>query len=159
MATFTLPATLAVGSHQLTAHFISAGSADSDSDSGAVSVTVAAAATTNPSGPSTPGGPSNPGNPRKPAKRAKSATKTSLKVSQAKRPELTIKVGAASGKADGKVTVYVDSHVVKTLTVKNGIAKLALPLKQGTHKVKAVYLGDSTLKGSTSATVKLTIRH
>jgi hypothetical protein len=158
-ATFTLPATLAVGSHQLTAHFVSTGSADSDSDSGAVSVTVAAATTTNPSGPSTPAGPSNPGKPTRPAKPAKSATKTSLKVSQAERPELTIKVGAATGKADGKVKVYVDSHVVKTLTVKNGIAKLALPLKQGTHKVKAVYLGDASLKGSTSATIKLTIRH
>jgi membrane-associated phospholipid phosphatase len=164
VAAFVLPATLAAGDHRLTAHFISAGLANIDSGSSAVTVTVTPATTNPPSSSSNSGNSSNPappvnsGSPSKPSKHIKAASKTSVKISQGKEPELTIKVSPAT-KADGQMRVYVDSHVVKTLALKNGTAHLALPLKQGTHKVKAVYLGDASLKGSTSATIKLTIRH
>jgi hypothetical protein len=151
-AAFTLPANLAVGTHQLIAHFIPAGTANVASASSAVTVTVTEAAKTS------TGTTSSKGNTKK---STKSTTKTKLKITKGKKPGLTIDVTApsASGKVTGSVRVYVDSHVVKTVTVKNGTAHLTLNLKHGSHKVKAVYLGDSSLKGSTSATIKLTIRH
>ena len=157
-ASFTLPSNLAVGDHQLTAHFVSAKLADGDSASSPVTVHVAEAPSTSTPPSNTGGGSTNPGKTTKPSN-TKATSKTSLKVTKGKHPGLTVKVTSSSGKPAGQVRVYVDDKVAKTLTLKNGTAQLPLSLKHGTHKLKAVYLGDSSLKASTSTTIKLTIRH
>jgi hypothetical protein len=172
-AHFTLSGTLAAGDHSLTARFVPVGAANAGSESSPVSVTVTQVVTTTPEG-----GTSNPSNSpssssatpptsalpttttklAKSTKASKEGTKTTVKIVKGKRPELTIKVTAGSGKVDGQVKVYVDSQVVKTVTVKNGTAQLAIALKPGTHKVKVVFPGDSSLKPSTSATLKVTVK-
>ncbi|HEY0280823.1 MAG TPA: Ig-like domain repeat protein, partial [Solirubrobacterales bacterium] len=182
-ASFTLSRALAVGDHALTAEFVPVGAADAGSGSDPVHVAVTELAktpegetetktetttnqgasvgsTSNSPAPSSPTPtPSTPA-PTKPksAKPSKEATKTSLKITKGKRPELAIKVTAASGKPDGQVKVYVDSQVVKTVTLKNGTAEVSLPLKKGTHKVKATFSGDSSLKPSTSPTLSVTLK-
>lgn len=118
--------------------------------SGNDSTTSTSSSSTNTSPPGTQGTTAT----KAPAAKAKS--RTSLKIGNAKTggPKLTVKVTASGSGAQGSVRIYVDSKAVKKITLKNGTATVTLTkLAHGQHKVKAVYLGDSSTAASTSSPI------
>ncbi len=96
---------------------------------------------------------------------AKASSKAALSVADKgltvkQHAKLTVKVSAASNaKATGSVKIYDRSKLLKTVPLSAGKASVTLGLlARGTHKLRAVYAGNSAVKGSTSATVTVTVR-
>ncbi len=135
----TLPVDASVGSQKVTAHF--AGDAN----------TAAATAS-------------------KTFKVTKASSSASLKLSaskikRSKRANATVKVGISGASklaATGTVRIYDGKKRLGTYTLKasdKGKLTVKLPKisKKGTHKLKAVYAGNSNVSGKTSKTVKLKV--
>lgn len=89
------------------------------------------------------------------------ATKTKVKVakrfSAKEKVTMTIKVKAAAGVPDGKVTVSIDKFK-KSATLDDGEVLFNLPrLAPGTYKVKVTYAGSEDFVKSKSKKVTLTV--
>ena len=86
--------------------------------------------------------------------KAGSNTKADVKPDHPKKNQkvtLTVKVTGANGvEATGQVKVIVDGDTVATKSLDNGKLKLNLgKFAKGKHKVRVIYLGSSTVEGST----------
>lgn len=67
----------------------------------------------------------------------------------------TVEVMATGADATGKVSIMKGGKVLKSATLKNGVAKFSLKLAQGKNKLKAVYAGNGSVSGaSKSFTIK-----
>lgn len=67
----------------------------------------------------------------------------------------TVEVTATGADATGKVTIMKGDQVLKSATLKNGVATFTLKLAKGKNKLKAVYAGNGTVAGaSKSFTIK-----
>jgi subtilisin family serine protease len=95
-------------------------------------------------------------------KRSASSAKLSVsptKVSHVKhaRATVTVTVPGSGRHPTGTVKVYAGSKVIATGSLRGGKVTLTLPkFAKGSHALKAVYSGDSTVAGDTSPTVKIT---
>ena len=129
-ASITLPSTLTVGTHAVTASFVNADpvySGTGSSTAKATTVTV-----------------------------EKKATSTSLKYSGGK---ATVGVKATGFRVDGTARIYQGSKLLATVKVQNGTATTKVPLRvKGTHKLHAVFAGTSVLDESTSPTIKVVVK-
>lgn len=87
------------------------------------------------------------------------------KVTRTKQVSATVKIGiggAPNLAANGTIRIYDGSKRLGTYTLKTvhrGTLKVKLPkiTKKGTHKLKAVYAGNSNVTGKTSKTVTLKV--
>jgi hypothetical protein len=79
----------------------------------------------------------------------------SKELRHGKPEKLTVKVTYASGNASGTVKIHDGSRVIATAKLKDGKATITVHLAAGTHKLNASYGGDSNLKSSTSAVVRV----
>jgi hypothetical protein len=128
-ASMTLPKTLAIGKHAVTASFVNADPVYSGTDSKtakAMTVTV-----------------------------EKAPSRTAIKYSGGK---ATVQVKATGFSVDGTARIYQGSKRLATVTVENGVVTSKLPLKKGTHNLHAVFAGTSELTTSTSPTIKVVIK-
>ena len=67
----------------------------------------------------------------------------------------SVKVTATGAAVTGKVSIMKGQKVLKTATLKNGVAKFALKLAKGKNRLKAVYAGNGSVAGaSKSFTIK-----
>ncbi|MBF4616326.1 Ig-like domain repeat protein [Curtobacterium sp. VKM Ac-1376] len=128
-ASMTLPSTLAIGKHSLTASFVNADSVYSGTDSKTAKATTVTV--------------------------SKAPSRTAIKYSGGK---ATVQVKATGFTVNGTARIYQGSKRLATVTVKKGKVVSALPLKKGTHKLHAVFAGTSELTTSTSPTVKVVIK-
>lgn len=130
-ATFTVPATTAVGSYTAKVTYPGDDNFAAGTSSKAFSITKASTRT------------------------SLSLTKK-VKVKKAGKATVKVAVNGSSQKANGRVVLKIGSKTVGTGTVKNGVAtvKLAAQKKAGTKKVKATFTPSSKNYGaSSSATV------
>ncbi|QQD76417.1 Ig-like domain repeat protein [Curtobacterium sp. YC1] len=127
-ASMTLPSTLAIGKHALTAQFVNADSTYSGTDSTAKAMTVTV---------------------------EKAPSRTAIKYSGGK---ATVQVKATGFSVDGTARIYQGSKRLATVTVKDGVVTAKLPLKKGPHKLHAVFAGTSELTTSTSPTISVVIK-
>jgi len=127
-AVLTLPGTLSVGTHSITAAFTS-GSTWTGADS----------ATT------------------KPVKVAVSKASSSTAIGWSNN-RATVTVKASGVTVNGTARIYDGSKVVKTVSVVRGKATVALPLKKGTHKLHAAFLPAKTVYSSTSPTISVKVK-
>ncbi|WP_244931492.1 family 78 glycoside hydrolase catalytic domain [Nocardioides sp. W7] len=96
----------------------------------------------------------------------KVATRTTLRSSRTKvragqevRLRILVTSKATEVRANGRVRLVVNGHTVRTLTVRQGGAKLQLRLTgHGTKRVRVVYLGSNTTARSTSNVVRVRLR-
>lgn len=133
-AVYTLPRTLAVGKHNVTAQFLPSGSTIAGSTSKVVTIVVSKATSTT---------------------TLKIADK-SLHGSQKPKATVTVKAAGTSAVA-GTVRIYDGKKLVKAVTLKKGQATVTLPkLARGTHHLHAVYVTNATVSASTSLAVKVT---
>jgi len=104
--------------------------------------------------PSVPSGPSAP-----PAiVKVASSIKVSAKGAK-KKATLTVTVRAAGVTPTGKITIKLGSKTLKTVTLRNGRAKVVLKKqKKGKRSYKIVYGGDSRVKNKTAVTKKVTVK-
>ena len=95
-----------------------------------------------------------------PAPVAKKAASISISVKGAKKKAtLTITVKASGLKPTGKVTIKLGNKKLKTVTLKNGKAKVTLTKqKKGKRAYKVVYSGDSRVNAKTVTSKKVTIK-
>lgn len=93
--------------------------------------------------------------------RAASTTRARLakaRVKPGSRAVLAVSLRASGVRPRGTVKVYDGSRRVGTFAV-TGSRRVRLPvLKAGTHRLRAVYAGSSTVAGSRSGVVRLTVR-
>jgi hypothetical protein len=76
-----------------------------------------------------------------------------------KKATLTITVRASGVTPTGKVTIRLGSRTLKTVTLRNGRAKVTLKKqKKGKRTYKVVYSGDSRVRAKTVTTKKVRIR-
>ena len=139
VARYALPKNLAVATWTVTARFVSGepGSADSAANSTTVVVKKSPAVAT--------------------------LSITDRTLAGAQRAKATIRVKAATGVVvSGTVYVYDGSKRIKTIalyTSANGTVKATLPkLAKGSHLLKVVYSGSTTVLTDTSPRVKATVR-
>jgi uncharacterized repeat protein (TIGR02543 family) len=132
-ATVTLPKTLTVGSHNLTASY--GGSTLLMASSAAKSFTVTKA-------------------------KASVAGKLAKKsVTASAKDKLTVTVAASGVVATGKVTVKDGKKTLVSKTLANGKVVVTLPkLKKGKHKLTVVYAGSATVSAATSKQIVLTVK-
>ena len=63
-------------------------------------------------------------------------------------------VAPGTGLATGTVNYYDGTTLIGTATISRGVATLKLStLAKGTYSIHAIYVGDTTHQGSTSATI------
>ncbi|MDM4762255.1 Ig-like domain repeat protein [Galbitalea sp. SE-J8] len=138
-ASLTIPSSLAIGVHALTAKF-STGSlfTGADTTSAAAALTVTAP----PEPPAT--------TPTKPVKKV--ASKTTVKWSKSK---VTVTVKATGQKVAGSAKVFDGSKKVKTVKITKGKGTAKLKLKKGTHKLKATFVATTKIAASTSRTIRV----
>lgn len=130
--TVTLPR-LRVGTHRLTASFAGGPlAAASTSPTVAIQVTKAASRTT---------------------------VASASSVKRGKPVRLTARVRAAGHVPKGRVRFVVGKRVVGTALLKDGRARTSVRFaKRGTQRVRAIYVGSSSTKGSGSAGVRVRVR-
>lgn len=129
-ASITLPNTLAVGKHAVTASFVNADPVYSGTDSSTAKATTVTV--------------------------EKKATSTSLKYSGGK---ATVGVKATGFRVDGTARIYQGSKLLATVKVQNGTATTKVPLRvKGAHNLHAVFAGTSVLDKSTSPTIKVVVK-
>ena len=91
---------------------------------------------------------------------AKARSTTKLTKLRAKR--VKVKVGPAAAHPTGKVRLKERKKTLKTVRLRladNGKRIVRLPkLRKGTHKIRAVYVGNRALKRSTSNRIRIVIR-
>ncbi|WP_182524216.1 glycosyl hydrolase [Nocardioides dongkuii] len=90
----------------------------------------------------------------------KKATSTKLKVKPTRLTagKRAVAMVTVSAKAEGKVRIRVDGKVVRTMETSQGKARIRLPkLHVGKHRVRAEFLGTTSLKPSKSPRVKVTV--
>ncbi|PZE80609.1 Ig-like domain repeat protein [Curtobacterium sp. MCBD17_032] len=127
-ATFTLPKTFPVGKHSITASFVT-GSAYTATDATATrALTVVV---------------------------DKAPSKTVIAYSGTK---AGFHVNAPGVNVKGQVRIYDGSKFVKTINITNNGGATRFTLKKGTHKLKAVFTGSSTVAASTSPTITVRVR-
>ncbi len=91
------------------------------------------------------------------------ATRTTLAlrpqtVRLGRRATATVSVALAGRAAHGNVRVYVDGRIRATARPANGRAVVALPrLARGVHRVRAAYVGTTSVKPSSSVVRRLTV--
>ena len=135
----TLPADAAVGRHTLTARF--AGDADTAAATASARFTVTKASS------------------------SASLKLSASKVKRGKRVDATVKVsisGATKVYATGTVRIYDGKKRLGSYALKSshrGTLKVKLPAftKRGTHKIKAVFAGNSNASGKTTKTVSVRV--
>ncbi|QWS33727.1 Ig-like domain repeat protein [Curtobacterium aetherium] len=127
-ATFRLPGTLAVGTHPISASFVS-----SSTFAGGDSATTSPVTFT--------------------VVKAKSSTKMTYTSGKA-----TVTVSSAGRQVNGNVRIYDGSKHVTTFKVVNGKATGAVKLAKGKHTLKASFAANATIAASTSATVSVTVK-
>lgn len=130
-ATYSLPTKVKVGQHSLSAKFESADSTFTapSSTSSKTKFTV-----------------------------TKVGTKTTVKYAS-KRVQATVTTKVkTSAKLTGKVRVYVDGKLRKTVSLSGGKATYKVTLKRGKHKVRAVYAGVPSFASSASKTVTVKVK-
>ena len=95
-----------------------------------------------------------------PAPVAKKAASISISAKGAKKKAtLTITVKASGVKPTGKVTIKLGNKKLKTVTLKNGKAKVTLTKqKKGKRAYKVTYSGDSRVNAKTVTSKKVTIK-
>lgn len=127
-ATLTLPASLALGEHALSATFTS-----TSAFAGASSATTSATA----------------------FEVAKTPSRTAVKYGAGK---ATVQVKATGVTVNGTARIYQGSKRLATVTVKSGTVTVALPLQKGTHTLHAVFAGTDRLTTSTSPNVTVVVK-
>ncbi|GAA2242740.1 hypothetical protein GCM10010401_14580 [Rarobacter faecitabidus] len=147
--TIPVPASLAAGSYSLVAQYVPASESVTGSSSAAVPLGVTAA----------------PGTPKPPVTTAKAKTTTKVKLAKkklkrGKKVKVKVTLTAPAGKAiSGKVRITLNGKVIKTVSVAKKVTtvtiKVGKKVKKGTAKVRANYLGTTTLKASKSKVAKL----
>ncbi|WIB25978.1 Ig-like domain repeat protein [Curtobacterium sp. MCSS17_015] len=127
-ATFTLPKTLTVGKHSITASFVSdsAYSGTNSSTTRAIAVTV-----------------------------EKASSSTSMTYSKGK---AVVKVTSPGNVVNGEARIYDGKKHIKTVKIVDNSAATRFALKKGTHKLHTVFSGTTTIAGSTSPTLSVRVR-
>ncbi|MDD1385497.1 Ig-like domain repeat protein [Curtobacterium poinsettiae] len=128
-ASMTLPSTLAIGKHSVTASFVNADPVYSGTNSKtAKAMTVSV---------------------------EKAPSRTAVKYSGGK---ATVQVKATGFSVDGTARIYQGSKRLATVTVQDGVVTSKLPLKKGAHNLHAVFAGTSELTTSTSPTITVVVK-
>lgn len=88
--------------------------------------------------------------------------RSTTKLTKLRGKKVKVRVGPAAAHPTGKVRLKERRKTLKTVTLRtadNGKRIIRLPkLRRGTHKIRAVYLGNKALKRSTSSRIRVVIR-
>jgi hypothetical protein len=127
-ASFTLPKTLKVGKHSISASFTSDStySGTDSSTTRSVAVTV-----------------------------EKAASSSSITYSGTK---AVVKVTSRGIVVNGQAKIYDGTKHIKTITISRNSGATRFTLKKGTHKLHAVFSGNTIIAGSTSPTISVAVR-
>ncbi|GAA1494384.1 fibronectin type III domain-containing protein [Curtobacterium herbarum] len=127
-ATVTLPNTTTVGKHSVTASFTST-SAYSGTDATTTRALVVTV--------------------------VKATSKSTMTYAKGK---AVVRVTAPGNTVTGKAKIYDGKKVVANVKVLRNSVSTKFTLKKGTHKLKVVFAGNSTVAGSTSPTISVRVR-